>query len=131
MKRFKLHHYLLFALALFILYKWMVAVPAPNSPRREKVEVPRPVAGELKHLQTNSDKIIVARSEAILDRTITLSLAKDVDGVTRQVTSNECFIVDQYTPVRIIQGRSEISEVRITEGPMKGESGFVPNGFIK
>jgi hypothetical protein len=118
------------AVILLMLGFWLMCnqTGASSSSSYEK---PRPVTGEKKSLYTSSKMVVVPKTRAILDRTIEFGLAGDDYGITKQVAVGDCFLVDQGTTVLVINGGSSTSEIRIKSGPMDGQTGFVPNEFLK
>jgi hypothetical protein len=82
-------------------------------------------------LRTGNKDIIVARTKDELDRIVHLSVIKDYNGITLEVSKNRAFMVDAETKVKVITTSYTVSEIRIEGGQYGLQVGWVPNEFIK
>jgi hypothetical protein len=115
------------ALLLLMLGFWLIC----NNPSSTTADISKPVTGQTKSLYSSSKMVVIPKTKAILDRTIEFGIAGDDYGISKQVAAGDCFMVDQGTTVLVINGGSSTSEIRIKSGPMDGQTGFVPNEFLK
>jgi hypothetical protein len=95
---------------------------------------PEPVdihAGTEAALRVPSGRILVATSEANLDKLMKTLTIKDSEGILELLANGEAFAVDNGTKCRVLTPGILTVEVRIIEGDQRGRSGFVPREFIQ
>ena len=77
------------------------------------------------------DKVLLATDSEAHDRLIALSVAGDKTGIAKMVLAGRAFMVPSGTGVLVIErGGFDVREVRILDGEMENESGFVNAEFI-
>jgi hypothetical protein len=86
--------------------------------------------GQEGHLRSGSSTMLVARDKASFDAIVDASVAHDEFGAQELLLSGKIFVVSAGTKVRVLASSFPSKQVRILDGPMTGESGWVPTEWV-
>lgn len=86
--------------------------------------------GESGHLSVGNSTVFVAVDEEAFDELVDAAVAKDEYGFQDLMLSGRVFAVSDGTSVRVLDLGLFKTRVRILEGPMEGESGWVPSEWV-
>jgi len=82
-------------------------------------------------LQCSANNVVVARRKEELDRITEFAVGNDEKGIALEVIADRAFIVPNGTKSTVTSVSYTVSQVRIEEGDMENQSGWIPNEWIK
>ena len=86
--------------------------------------------GEEGDVKSSANKTVIATSEASFDALIKASVANDTMGIAQLVLDGRAFAVENGTKVLVIDRTTGARQVRILEGELIGETGWLPMEFV-
>ena len=99
-----------------------------TTPKQERVGVGD--EGYVKSSSGTANKTLIATSEANFDALVKASVANDTIGIAQLVLEGRLFAVEDGTKVLVIDSTVGARQVRILEGELFGETGWLPMEFV-
>jgi len=104
--------------------------PTPPTAKDEDAFI-APGATVRLHMEESDSQVFVAADKASYDRMLKLMKVSDTAGLMKLTFASQVYIVKRGTKALIIDVGMFSTEVRIMEGPNKGESGLVKTVWIR
>jgi hypothetical protein len=124
------------ALGLMFVYADYVLRDKPRAVHAhapaERVETPSPLPGREGTLQiVGSSWVPLARTRSALNDFIRASQRRDRHGLAETLLGGEMMAVDRGTRVLVLERGAFIVQVRVLEGELEGETGWIPVEMVR